>query len=90
METKSATRKTTALFSLDVEVKEKAQKAAKKIDLPLSSIVNNYLYHFNQNTDLVFEYPSPKLIKLIKEAKGDIKKVTSPLLLIMLMTPCAG
>lgn len=74
-------KKINALFRLDTNVKYKAQKVAESINMPLSTIVNNYLYHFGNNKELAFEYPSPKLIKMIEDADIDLKKgCVSPVL----------
>lgn len=67
-------KKINALFRLDTSVKHKAQKVAESINMPLSTIVNNYLYHFSNDKELAFQYPSPKLIKMIEESKKDLKK----------------
>lgn len=66
-------KKINTLFRLDTSVKHKAQKVAESINMPLSTIVNNYLYHFSNNKELAFEYPSPKLIKMIEESEKDCK-----------------
>lgn len=67
-------KKINTLLRLDTSVKHKAQKMAESINMPLSTIVNNYLYHFSNNKELAFEYPSPKLIKMIEDADTDLKK----------------
>ncbi len=67
-------KKVSTLFRLDTSVKQKAQKAAEDINMPLSTIVNNYLYHFSRNKELAFEYPSPKLIKMIEGSEKDCKE----------------
>jgi antitoxin component of RelBE/YafQ-DinJ toxin-antitoxin module len=67
-------KKISTLISLDSNVKQKAQKVAESINMPLSTIVNNYLYHFSRNKEIAFEYPSPKLIKMIEDGKKDFKK----------------
>ena len=74
MKTSITTKKINTLVCLDENVKRSAQKAAESINLPLSSIVNNYLYHFGKNKELAFEYPSPKLLAMIEESRKDIKK----------------
>ncbi len=74
MNTTHKTRKVNTLISLDAQVKKSAQKAAESIDLPLSSIVNNYLYHFGKNKELAFEYPSPRLVAMIEESMTDVKR----------------
>ena len=73
-ETLVKSKKINALFRLDTNIKHKAQKAAESINLPLSTIVNNYLYHFSNNKELAFEYPSPKLIAMIEASEKDLKK----------------
>jgi antitoxin component of RelBE/YafQ-DinJ toxin-antitoxin module len=74
MKTDNKIKKVSTLISLDESVKKSAQKTAESLDLPLSTIVNNYLYHFSRNRELAFEYPSPKLIALVEESKKDMKK----------------
>jgi antitoxin component of RelBE/YafQ-DinJ toxin-antitoxin module len=67
-------KKINTLLRLDTSVKHRAQKVAESINMPLSTIVNNYLYHFAKNKELAFEYPSPKLIKMIEESENDLQK----------------
>ena len=67
----------------DKQVKERAQKLAKELGLPLSAIVNAQLKQFIRDKELhVFAAPrmSSKLEELIREAEQDLhnKKNTSP------------
>ena len=68
------TDRVNTLVRLDREVKKRAQEAARSIDIPLSSIVNNYLNYFSTHKEIAFEYPSPHLIRMIEEAKEDMRK----------------
>lgn len=74
MKTATTSKKISTLLRLDETVKKDAQKAAESINLPLSVIVNNYLYHFGKNKELAFEYPSPKLIAMIESSLNDMEK----------------
>lgn len=74
MKTATASKKISTLIRLDEAVKKSAQKAAESINLPLSVIINNYLYHFGKNKELAFEYPSPKLIAMIESSLKDVEK----------------
>ncbi len=73
MKTTTTSKKVSVHILLDKKVKRDAEKAAKSIKLPLSSIVNNYLYYFSKNKDVAFEYPSPKLVAMIKRTEKEIK-----------------
>ncbi|MCR4285589.1 MAG: hypothetical protein NUW00_01710 [Candidatus Kaiserbacteria bacterium] len=73
MKTTTTSKKISMHVRLDKKVKRDAQMAAKSINLPLSSIINNYLYYFGKHKDVAFEYPSPKLVATIKEIEKDIK-----------------
>ncbi len=74
MKTLHKAKKINTLISLDESIKKSAQKTAESLDLPLSTIVNNYLYHFSRNKELAFEYPSPKLVAMIEESRKDVKE----------------
>ncbi len=71
--------KINTLLRLDRDVKIRAQKAALSINLPLSSVVNNYLLYFGEHPEHAFEYPSKKMIKMIDSSRKDLKsKKMSP------------
>ena len=62
----------------DKDIKIKAQKTAKKIGLPLSSIMNAYLRHFVKTKEIYFSAePSyrmtPQLEKTIATVRKDLK-----------------
>lgn len=79
MKTKVREKKVSTLVRIDERVKREAMKAAESINLPLSTIINNYLYHFSKNKELAFKYPSPRLIAMIEESVEDAdKNETSP------------
>lgn len=56
-------------------VKQKAQRLAKEMGLPLSTLITNYLRNFIIERQVVFNPPMPnkKTIKAIEEARRDIK-----------------
>jgi addiction module RelB/DinJ family antitoxin len=69
--------KTLLNIKTDKEVKEKAQKLAKEIGLPLSAIINAQLKQFIRDRKLqIFAEPhmSNKLESVIREAEQDIQK----------------
>jgi antitoxin component of RelBE/YafQ-DinJ toxin-antitoxin module len=71
---RNSTLKINTLFRIDAKVKRAAQKAAADVDMSLSSVVNNYLYHFAQNREIAFEYPSPKLVRMIRKSEDELKR----------------
>ncbi len=67
--------KTVLNIKTDVEVKKQAQKIARDIGLPLSTVVNAYLKEFIQDKRVIFsmhERPSARLRKIIEEARKDL------------------
>jgi len=69
--------KTTINIKADREVKENAQKLAKELGLPLSTIMNAYLKAFIRNRSVYFsKIPrmSPELETLLGSVEADIKK----------------
>lgn len=61
----------------DKEVKQKAQKIAKEIGLPLSTVVNAYLREFVRERSVRFSVEPevrPEIGKLLKQAHTDYKK----------------
>ena len=69
--------KTVINIKTDKEVKDKAQKIAKELGLPLSTVVNAYLKEFVRDREVKFSLeprPRPEVEKLIVQASGDYKK----------------
>jgi addiction module RelB/DinJ family antitoxin len=68
--------KTMLNVKTDKDVKEKAQKIAKGIGLPLSSVVNAYLKEFIRSTEVRFSFEPelrPEIGKLLERASKDYK-----------------
>lgn len=63
------------LIKTNKALKQKAQKLAKEMGLPLGTLVNNYLKSFVIDRQAIFNAPMPnkKTIKAIEEARRDIK-----------------
>lgn len=69
--------KTIINIKADKEVKEGAQKVAKELGLPLSTIINAYLKQFMRNREAYFSITprmTPELEELIGVAQRDYKK----------------
>ena len=66
---------TTMLIKTNKALKQKAQKLAKEMGLPLGTLVNNYLRNFIIERQAIFTAPMPnkKTIKAIEEARRDLK-----------------
>lgn len=67
---------TTMLIKLDKGLKEKAQKTAKYLGLPLSTVVSGYLKKFVTEKEITFSHtyiPNVKTIKIIEQARRDYK-----------------
>jgi antitoxin component of RelBE/YafQ-DinJ toxin-antitoxin module len=66
---------TTMLIKTNKVLKQRAQKLAKEMGLPLGTLVNNYLRNFIIDRQAVFNAPMPnkKTIRAIEEARRDIK-----------------
>jgi addiction module RelB/DinJ family antitoxin len=73
---------TTLLIKLDKKLKAEAQKMAKSMGLPLSTVVNGYLNKFITDRSITFEVPvlKPKVWKALQDSHRDYKvgKNTSP------------
>ncbi|MDQ3238966.1 MAG: DUF6364 family protein [bacterium] len=72
--------KTLVSIKLDSDVKENAQKLAKEIGLPLSSIINAYLKHVIRTKELVFSsvpQATPTLDTLLSEVEKDLASQTN-------------
>lgn len=64
------------LIKTNREVKQKAQRLAKEMGLPLGTLVNNYLKRLVVERQATFYAPMPnkKTIKAIEEARRDIRE----------------
>ena len=68
--------KTVINIKADKDVKEKAQKLAKELGLPLSTLINSYLKQFLRNKEVYFSAApkmTPNLEVIIEEARRDLK-----------------
>lgn len=69
--------KTLINIKADVDVKRKAQKAAKELGIPLSTIVNAYLKQFGREQRVNFVVPlrpNKSTAKLLRRASEDYRK----------------
>ena len=69
--------KTIINIKADKDVKEKAQKTAKQIGLPLSTVINAFLKQFILERSVTFSVPlrpTKWLQKVLLEAEKDFKK----------------
>ena len=67
---------TTMLIKLDKGLKEKAQKTARNLGLPLSTVVSGYLKKFIAEKEITFSQspiPNAKTIKAIEQARREYK-----------------
>ena len=66
---------TTMLIKTDKELKQKAQKLAKEMGLPLGTLVNNYLRSFVVDRQVVFNAPMPnkKTQRAIEASRKEFK-----------------
>jgi addiction module RelB/DinJ family antitoxin len=71
---------TTMLIKTKKDLKVQAQKLAKEMGLPLSTLVNNYLRDFIIERQVTFKAPVPnkKTIKAIEEARKEFKEGKTP------------
>ncbi len=64
-------------FTTEEEIKQEAQKTAKKMGISLSAILNHYLKHFVKTKTVVFsaedEVPNKYLVHALKESEADVK-----------------
>lgn len=70
-------------FTTEEEIKQKAQKVAKRMGISLSMILNNYLKYFVKTKAVTFraddEIPSEYLVQSIKKSEKNLKEgTTSP------------
>ena len=76
--------KTMINIKADKDVKQKAQKIAKQLGLPLSTLINAYLKQFIRNKEVHFSagyQMTSKLEKLLGRVEKDIKNnkdITGP------------
>lgn len=63
-------------FTTEPKLKAEAQKVAKKIGIPLSLALNNYLKHLVKTKSVTFreEIPNARTIKIFKQAEKDWKE----------------
>lgn len=69
--------KTLISIKADVDVKRRAQKAAKELGIPLSTIVNAYLKQFGREQRINFVVPlrpNKKTAELLCRASKDYRK----------------
>lgn len=69
--------KTLLNVKTDKEVKEEAQRAAKELGLPLSTIVNAYLKEFIRSRGVRFSLEPelrPEIERLLQRASRDLRK----------------
>lgn len=66
---------TTMLIKTNKALKQRAQKLAKEMGLPLGTLVNNYLKSFIVDRQVVFNAPIPnkKTAAAIESARKDFK-----------------
>jgi len=65
------------IVKADKDVKAKAQRIAKEMGLPLSTVINAYLKEFVRNQVVTFALepePRPEVARLLKQASSDYKK----------------
>lgn len=68
--------KTLINIKADKKVKEKAQKVAKELGLPLSTVINAYLKQFIRNKEVYFSSAprmTPELETLIRQSRNDMR-----------------
>jgi DNA-damage-inducible protein J len=66
----------TVNFKTDIQTKQKAQDVASKLGIPLSNLLNAYLYELAETGSVHFAVAEPmteKMETLIAEAEEDIK-----------------
>lgn len=69
--------KTVINIKADRDMKIKAQKTAKRMGLPLSSVLNAFLYQFVAEQEVTFSVPlkpSKWLQKILRETEKDFKE----------------
>ena len=69
--------KTLINIKTDTKVKKEAQKIAKELGVPLSTVVNAYLKEFVRERSVRLSLdpqPRPEVAKMLREASEDFKK----------------
>lgn len=69
--------KTTIILKADKDVKDYAQKTAKGLGLPLSTVINAYLKEFIREQKVTFSMEPelrPEIERMLKKASADFKK----------------
>ena len=69
--------KTLINIKTDTKVKKEAQKIAKELGVPLSTVVNAYLKEFVRERSVRLSLdpqPRPEVVKMLHEASEDFKK----------------
>ena len=69
--------KTLINIKTDTKVKKEAQKIAKELGVPLSTVVNAYLREFVRERSVRLSLdpqPRPEVAKMLREASEDFKK----------------
>ncbi len=68
---------TTVLFKTDKKLKEKVQRHAKKMGLPLGTVMNRMMEQFAENPQLTFSAkpltPTPYLRRILEQGEKDLK-----------------
>ncbi len=67
---------TTMLIKTDKVLKQKVQKLAKEMGLPVGTLVNNYFKHFVLERQVVFDalIPNKKTIQAILQAEKEFAR----------------
>ncbi|MEK7509812.1 MAG: hypothetical protein AAB605_03810 [Patescibacteria group bacterium] len=69
---------TTILFKTDKKLKVAAQKAAKRMGLPFSTVMNHLMREFVEKKEITFsaqEYnPTPYLKRILKQGEKNLKE----------------
>lgn len=66
--------KTTINIKADADVKKRAQKTAKELGMPLSTIINAYLHQFIRTKSVHFYVPEGKLKPAVKRRLDRLAK----------------
>jgi len=69
--------KTVINVKTDKALKDKAQKTAKKLGLPLGTVINNYLRHFVEESQVIFsvpEIPNKRTVAILRQTSKDYRE----------------
>lgn len=70
--------KTTVIFKADKKTKEAAQKAAKKMGIPFSTVLNQLMREFIERKEITFSTkplkPTPYLSRILREGEKNLKE----------------